>query len=335
MAPLGCLQSQVLLSCCRPQVTLCQNSALCSACPTSSFLIHTTSSSTSSLLLTSSQGFLSSRWSSFLYSPVSGNNVQAQSAWKPSCRSRNSQQQRSLRLIAKANDSMADDSLPSEMSLENALKLLGVREGASFEEILAAKKIMVENCSEDQARITQVEAAYDMLLMQSLSLRRAGKVMDNTIRYADVKKAKSPVSGSGPEWLRTALKNAPVAFQIPSSSVIGTQTGVYLALGVWMFASGLASTPNESSLSAGADVPGIILAIGFGLSLYFLCKQNLKLGKATLITVAGLFVGAGLGGLVESWLQVDIVPVLGIGSPAVVVSEFVLFSLWASSLYLR
>ncbi len=45
--------------------------------------------------------------------------------------------------------------------------------------------------------------------------------------------------------------------------------------------------------------------------------------------------GAGLGGLVESWLQVDIVPVLGIGSPAVVVSEFVLFSLWASSLYLR
>ncbi|CAK9232760.1 unnamed protein product [Sphagnum jensenii] len=321
MAPLGCLQSQVLLSCHRPQVTLCQNSALYSACPTSSFLIHTTSSSTSSLLLTSSQGFLSSRWSSFLYSPVSGNNVQAQS--------------RSLRLIAKANDSMADDSLPSEMSLENALKLLGVREGASFEEILAAKKIMVENCSEDQARLTQVEAAYDMLLMQSLSLRRAGKVMDNTIRYADVKKAKFPVSGSGPEWLRTALKNTPVAFQIPSSSVIGTQTGVYLALGVWMFASGLASTRNESSLSAGADVPGIILAIGFGLSLYFLCKQNLKLGKATLITVAGLFVGAGLGGLVESWLQVDIVPVLGIGSPAVVVSEFVLFSLWASSLYLR
>jgi hypothetical protein len=58
-------------------------------------------------------------------------------------------------------------------------------------------------------------------------------------------------------------------------------------------------------------------------------------GKAALITVAGLVVGAGLGGWVESWLRVDIVPVLGIGSPTVVVSEFVLFSLWASSLYLR
>lgn len=58
-------------------------------------------------------------------------------------------------------------------------------------------------------------------------------------------------------------------------------------------------------------------------------------GKATAITVGGLVAGAVLGGLVESWLRVDIVPVLGIGSPAAVVSEFVLVSLWLSSLYLR
>lgn len=58
-------------------------------------------------------------------------------------------------------------------------------------------------------------------------------------------------------------------------------------------------------------------------------------GKASLITVGGLVSGALLGGLVESWLRVDIVPVFGIGSPAIVVSEFVLFSLWFSSLYLR
>jgi len=184
-----------------------------------------------------------------------------------------------LRLIAKANDSTADDSLPSEMSLENALKLLGVREGASFDEILTAKKTMVDSCRGDQARITQVEAAYDMLLMQSLSLRQAGKVADNTIRYADVRKRKSPVSGSGPEWLRTALKNAPVAFETPSLSALGTQTGVFVALSIWMFASGLMSSPSESSLSGGADVSGVILAIGFGVSLYFLRKQNLKLGK--------------------------------------------------------
>jgi hypothetical protein len=67
----------------------------------------------------------------------------------------------------------------------------------------------------------------------------------------------------------------------------------------------------------------------------FFLKTDYTIRKATLVTVAGLVVGAGLGGLVESWLRVDIVPVLGIGSPAVVVSEFVLFSLWASSLYLQ
>ncbi|KAH9559749.1 hypothetical protein CY35_06G072900 [Sphagnum magellanicum] len=359
MAAFGCMQSQVLLSgCSRPQfVVLCQNSS-CSPSSTSVFLVHMMNSSNSSFPLISSQGFPSSQWMSCcLCLPSSRNIMQVQTSpfanslrcgqtrqhfarlahvekrWRSSCRSRDSQ--RSLRLIAKANDSTADDSLPSEMSLENALKLLGVREGASFDEILTAKKTMVDSCRGDQARITQVEAAYDMLLMQSLSLRQAGKVADNTIRYADVRKRKSPVSGSGPEWLRTALKNAPVAFETPSLSALGTQTGVFVALSIWMFASGLMSSPSESSLSGGADVSGVILAIGFGVSLYFLRKQNLKLGKAALITVAGLVVGAGLGGWVESWLRVDIVPVLGIGSPTVVVSEFVLFSLWASSLYLR
>ena len=65
-------------------------------------------------------------------------------------------------------------------------------------------------------------------------------------------------------------------------------------------------------------------------SLMYICA-----GKASLITIGGLVSGALLGGLVESWLRVDIVPVFGIGSPAIVVSEFVLFSLWFCSLYLR
>lgn len=143
-------------------------------------------SSNSSFPLISSQGFPSSQWMSCcLCLPSSRNIMQVQTSpfanslrygqtrqhfarlahvekrWRSSCRSRDSQ--RSLRLIAKANDSTADDSLPSEMSLENALKLLGVREGASFDEILTAKKTMVDSCRGDQARITQVIflTAYD------------------------------------------------------------------------------------------------------------------------------------------------------------------------------
>ena len=59
------------------------------------------------------------------------------------------------------------------------------------------------------------------------------------------------------------------------------------------------------------------------------------MGKATLITVGGLVVGAVDGAAVEQWLQVDIVSFFDIHSPAVVVSEFILFSQLLASLYLR
>ena len=58
-------------------------------------------------------------------------------------------------------------------------------------------------------------------------------------------------------------------------------------------------------------------------------------GKATVITLGGLVAGAVVGSAVESWLQVDIVPFLGVHSPAAVISEFILFSQLLVSLYLR
>ncbi|CAM6127197.1 unnamed protein product [Calypogeia fissa] len=228
-----------------------------------------------------------------------------------------------------------DDSFSTgEMTLEAALKLLGVAEGASFDEILGAKKKLVDSSAGDQDRISQLEAAYDTLLMQSLSQRRSGKVLDSSIRYADVRRAKSLAGGGGPDWLKGALQKSPVALQQPTPDTVVLQTGVYGALIIWTFATGLSSS-NPAAVAAGADTPGFILAIGFGSSLYFLRKQNIKLGKATLVTIGGLVAGALLGGLVESWLRVDIVPFLGIGSPAIVVSEFVLVSLYLTSLYLR
>lgn len=52
--------------------------------------------------------------------------------------------------------SRADDSAPFEMSVENALKLLGVSEGASFEDILRAKNSILATCKDDQDAISQV-----------------------------------------------------------------------------------------------------------------------------------------------------------------------------------
>ncbi|XP_022948098.1 protein CHAPERONE-LIKE PROTEIN OF POR1, chloroplastic-like [Cucurbita moschata] len=234
---------------------------------------------------------------------------------------------RTLLLPVQAS-SRADDSAPSEMSLENALKLLGVSEGASFDEILRAKNSILATCGDDKG-IAQVEAAYDILLMQSLTRRRAGKVENSRIRYADVKPVNSPGVGSMSQWLR----NVPVSVETPSTGDLGIQAGVYGALAVLTYVNGAAS--SSSLPYAGADVPGLILAGSFGASLYFMTKKNVKLGKATAITLGGLVAGAVVGSAVESWLQVDIVPFLGIHSPATVVSEFLILSQFLVSLYLR
>ena len=63
--------------------------------------------------------------------------------------------------------------------------------------------------------------------------------------------------------------------------------------------------------------------------------MNVFAGKATIITIGGLVAGAVVGSAVESWLQVDIVPFLGLHSPAAVVCEVILFSQFLVSLYLR
>lgn len=175
--------------------------------------------------------------------------------------------------------SRADDSSPApfEMTLEGALKLLGVAEGASFDDIMRAKNAVLASCKDDQDAVAQVEAAYDMLLMQSLSQRRAGKVVDNSIRYADVKPVKSAGSGTVPQWMQATMKNAPVTFEAPSSSSLGIQSCVYGALMVFTYASGSATYLPSTYTSP--DVPGFILATGFGASLYFLTKKNMNLGK--------------------------------------------------------
>ncbi|KAK2665617.1 hypothetical protein Ddye_004191 [Dipteronia dyeriana] len=241
---------------------------------------------------------------------------------------------RAMAGVARAG-SKADDSAPFEMSVENALKLLGVSETASFDDILRAKNSIVSNCKGDKEAIAEAEAAYDMLLMRSLTQRRKGKVVDNSIRYADV----NPVNprgvgmGSMPQWLQGTLKKPFVSVETPSTGDLGLQAGVYGALMVLTYVNG--TTTSSVAPYAGADVPGLILASSFGASLYFMTRRNIKLGKATVITVGGLVAGAVVGSAVENWLQVDIVPFLGLHSPASIVSEIILFSQFLVSLYLR
>ncbi|KAL9684855.1 hypothetical protein QQ045_022297 [Rhodiola kirilowii] len=123
--------------------------------------------------------------------------------------------------------------------------------------------------------VDQVEAAYDMLLMQSLTQRRAGNVSSG-IRYADVKPVKPAGTSTMPQWLQTSMKSAPLSLDSPSTGDLGIQAGVYGALIVLTSANGTASSVGAYS---GADVPGLVLATSFGASLYFMTKKNVKLGK--------------------------------------------------------
>lgn len=111
-----------------------------------------------------------------------------------------------------------------------------------------------------------------MLLMQSLNQRRAGKVVSNNIRYADVKSTNSLGTGRVSQW----MKNPPVSVDMPSTSDLGIQAGVYGAMMVLTYVNG-----SSIDSYAGADVPGLILATSFGASLYFMTKRNVKLGKCT------------------------------------------------------
>lgn len=57
-----------------------------------------------------------------------------------------------------AASSRADDSsAPYEMSVESALKLLGVNKGATFDEILRAKNVVAATCKDDPEATAQVQ----------------------------------------------------------------------------------------------------------------------------------------------------------------------------------
>lgn len=66
--------------------------------------------------------------------------------------------------------------------------------------------------------------------MQSFSQRRAGKVVNSSIRYADVKAVAATQLESAPKLLQPSLRNPLVSVESPSTTDLGIQAGVYGAL---------------------------------------------------------------------------------------------------------
>jgi hypothetical protein len=70
-----------------------------------------------------------------------------------------------------ANSSKAEDPLPSGMTFENALEILGVVEGASFEEILRAKNNLLGKNSGDEELAIQVQALIYIFVVDFFCFR--------------------------------------------------------------------------------------------------------------------------------------------------------------------
>lgn len=110
-----------------------------------------------------------------------------------------------------------------------------------------------------------------------------------------------------------------VSTSLPPNDKLAILAAGYGSLMLWAFIQGV----TEPYPAQQADVAGLQLALGFGGGVYFLRDKKLVgLGRSFAYATLGLVFGAIIGNLLEGWLRVDIVPLLGMGSPGVFVGEF-------------
>eukprot|EP00898_Chlorokybus_atmophyticus_P002745 jgi/Chlat1/3471/Chrsp23S03786 len=215
-----------------------------------------------------------------------------------------------------------DEPVPAEMSVGTALELFGVDDDATFDEVLRAKNRLISQAGGNSRKISQIEAAYDVILMRSLQQRAIGKGVPEYVKFADVKKQKA---AGLPSWAKGALQT-----DSPAQKQLLLQTGVFGALVAWTLAGALVDTRSVMD-----NVPSFQIALGATASFYFLRQKSLKAGRALGLTAGGLVAGAIVGGLLQSWLRVDIVPIGSFSSPAALVSETALISMYMASTFLR
>jgi hypothetical protein len=214
------------------------------------------------------------------------------------------------------------------MSTDQAYEILGVKAGASFEQIMTAKNKLLAKAGSNTDRRTEVEQAYDILLMQAMKRRLTGEGVGANVRFADV----APKRSAG-QVATKVLKTLPGGVQLsrPAQKDIAAQSALFAGLAAWALIQGL----TEPAVVAQTDVPGLQLAAGTFASVYLLRdRKKVGLARALGLTAAGLTLGALLGGAIQNYLHVEIVPLGGLNSPGIFVSEFALAGLWAAATFL-
>ncbi len=202
------------------------------------------------------------------------------------------------------------------MSEQNPYEQLEVSEEASFEEIQAARDRLVEVHSSDDKCRDRIETAYDAILMDRLRRRQQGKIkVPEVIRYAE-RRAEPPPNLSlprmnqSPPWLQRLI-------DAPSGRDILLPAALFASLG------------GLSFYWQSADASALLLALGVGFNLYCLNRKERKLGRAALLTLAGLLLGVLLGTVLQAYLPV------GFLASETLISLAVFLVFWLVSSFLR
>ncbi|WNZ21766.1 molecular chaperone DnaJ [Leptolyngbya sp. NK1-12] len=201
------------------------------------------------------------------------------------------------------------------MSDKNPYETLGIDENSPFDEIQATRNRLVQEHAGDRKQLEAIEAAYEAILMDRLRLRQEGKIkVPDRIRFPE-RLVEPP-----PDFAPTPPKQTPDWLQrlidTPSRADILWPAAIFVGTGLL-------------SLSA----PPLALALGVGVSLYFLNRKEHKFGRAFLLTLIGLIVGVVLGLQIGQFLLPQLQQIsLNLNSFAALVTFFVL---WLISSFLR
>lgn len=201
------------------------------------------------------------------------------------------------------------------MNEKSPYEQLGVGLDASFDEIQDARDRLRQEHGGEQKRLESIEAAYDAILMDRLRMRQEGKIkVPERIRFPErvtppPATNPQPQTSKKPAWLERMIDT-------PSRADIMWPSGLYLGLGALSF------YPN-----ADPTFLQIPLALGVGMSLYFLNRKEKLFGRSVLLTIGGLIVGLIIGGLIS--------PLAAVLRPEQLITLGTLFVLWLVSCFLR
>jgi Protein CHAPERONE-LIKE PROTEIN OF POR1-like len=203
------------------------------------------------------------------------------------------------------------------MSEQTPYEMLQVSEDATFEEVQAARDLLIAASPEEKQR-QAIETAYDAVLMDRLRLRQEGKIkVPERIRFAErltearPPKVSLPSMNQSPAWLQRLV-------DIPEPREIIIPGAIYSSLAAVGF------------YAKSADALSVVLAIAVGFNIFWLNRKERKLGRSFLITLVALVIGVAIATAV---LQGVVAP-LGLGAD-LFVGLVVIFIFWLTSSFLR